>query len=124
MAKILVVDDEERIRNLFHDILSWEGIEVFTASDKEGCLGIAQEELPDLILLDVVIPGADGGQIARDLSENEKTKNIPVIFLTGLISEEEVVKRRDGVGGRAFLSKFSDIKEITKKVKEALAIGK
>ena len=70
------------------------------------------------------MPGVDGGQIAKDLSENEKTKKIPVIFLTSMITEEEAIKSGGGIGGHQFLSKFSDIKEITKKVKEALAIRK
>ena len=87
-------------------------------------LQVPMQNLITLVLLDVVMPGVDGGQIAKDLSENEKTKKIPVIFLTSMITEEEAIKSGGGIGGHQFLSKFSDIKEITKKVKEALAIRK
>jgi CheY-like chemotaxis protein len=116
MAKILVVDDEKEAVNLYYNILSKEGFKVLTATNGRDCLSLAEKELPDLILLDVMMPEMDGGDIAQNLSENEKTKNTPIIFLTSLITKEEEGR----IGERLFISKFSSIEDIIKKIKGVL----
>ncbi|MFH1398165.1 MAG: response regulator [Candidatus Omnitrophota bacterium] len=120
--KILVVDDEKKIVDLLYNFLSKEGFKVFTATDNESCLRIARQETPDLIVLDVMMPGIGGGDIAGNLQEYEKTKNIPVIFLTGAITEEEVAARGGKIANRLFISKFSDINEQISKIKKVLGI--
>lgn len=116
MTKILVVDDEKEAVNLYYKLLSKEGFEVLTATNGRDCLILAEEEMPDLILLDVMMPGIDGGDIAGKLSENEKTKNTPIIFLTSAITEGEESRVR----GRLFISKFSSIEKIIEKIKDVL----
>jgi CheY-like chemotaxis protein len=123
MAKILVVDDEKNIVNLLYDILSKEGFEVLTATDGKDCLSLTEKELPDLVLLDVMMPGMDGGEVAQNLLGNEKTKNIPIIFLTSIVTEKEVIESKGHIAGRLFISKFSDNNELIKKIKEVLSIG-
>ncbi len=124
MAKILVVDDEEKVVDLYKDMLSKEGFDVLTAANGREGLKLAEKELPDLILLDVMMPGMDGGTTTRNLLENVKTKNIPIIFLTSIVTKEEEAEQEGKIGGRRFISKFSDRKDMLKKINEVLGIGK
>lgn len=119
MKKILTVDDEAAIVQLFSKILSREGYAVITATSGKECLVQAREQHPDLILLDVNMPGKDdGGQVAQDLRDDARTKDIPIVFLTGIVSEREVNESHGMIAGRAFISKFSEPAEIVRKVKE------
>jgi two-component system response regulator VicR len=123
MAKILVVDDEREIANLFYDMLTKEGFQVLTATSGQDCLKLAEKEKPDLILLDVMMPGMDGGETMQNLLDNEKTKNIPTIFLTSIISKDEEIEQLGKIGNRLFIYKFSDRENLLKKVNEILGIG-
>jgi len=87
--KILFVDDEPDIRELLKLDLCDEGYQVILAADGREGLKQAQLERPDLIILDILMPGMDGTEMGSLLKESELTKNIPVIFLTGLKSKEE-----------------------------------
>jgi len=124
MVKILVVDDEEKVVDLYKDMLSKEGFSVLTATNGKDCLRLAENEQPNLILLDVMMPGIDGGQTAQNLLGNPKTKNIPIIFLTSIVTKEEEAEQEGQIGGRQFISKFSDREDILKKVNDVLGIGK
>lgn len=123
MAKILIVDDEKEIVSLYHDVLSKQGFNVLTASNGVDCLSLAAKALPDLILLDVIMPGMDGGTTAQKLLENAKTKNIPIIFLTSMITKEEEAVQEGIIKGRLFISKASSIEEFIEKINKVLAIG-
>jgi two-component system alkaline phosphatase synthesis response regulator PhoP len=89
--KILVVDDEEDILELVRYNLSREGYEVICASSGEDGLKAARNELPDLIALDLMLPGIDGLEVARILNGNNTTKNIPIIMLTAKGEEADIV---------------------------------
>jgi two-component system phosphate regulon response regulator PhoB len=89
--KILVVDDEEDILELVRYNLSREGYEVLCASSGEDGLEAAKKEIPDLIVLDLMLPGIDGLEVARILKSNNSTKNIPVIMLTAKGEEADIV---------------------------------
>jgi DNA-binding response OmpR family regulator len=80
--KVLVIDDEAPIRLLCRVNLEAEGIEVVEAGDGEAGLEVARTEEPDVILLDVMLPGLHGWAVAERLLEDEKTSGIPIIFLT------------------------------------------
>ena len=82
MQKILVCDDEANIRNIMDFSLEAEGFLVVSAVDGEEALMKAMNEEPDLILLDVMMPGSDGLTVCRQLKENPKTAHIPVMMLT------------------------------------------
>ena len=82
MARILVIDDEAPIRLLCRVNLEAAGMEVREASDGVVGLAAAQEEPPDAILLDVMMPGMDGWQVLEGLLEDERTQAIPIVFLT------------------------------------------
>ena len=122
MAKILVIDDEEEVVNLYKDFLSKKGFNVLTATDGADGLSIAQKEIPDLILLDVMMPNMDGGEIAQNLLKRPSTRRIPVIFLTGIITQEEEAEAEKGIGKRFFLSKTSNIAEILQKIADVLGM--
>lgn len=126
MSKILIVDDDTQMVKLFHNILSKEGFEVLTANNGQDCLRIAKEEIPDLILLDLIMPEMDGGSTAQDLADDERTKNIPIAFLTSMVSEEEARKEKGEIGGRLFISKSTNREEFINKIKIILKhkIGK
>ena len=122
MARILVIDDELEVVKLYNDFLTKEGFKVLATSSGEDGLNLAKKELPDLILLDVMMPGIDGGEIAYNLLKHPATRNIPVIFLTGILSHEEELGAESGLGKRLFLSKTSNIKEILKKINDVLGM--
>lgn len=91
MKIILVVDDEKDIIQLIRYNLEREGFKVESASDGNEALKKADELKPDLILLDIMLPGKDGYEVIKSLNQNEKTANIPVIFLTAKSAEFDEV---------------------------------
>ena len=82
MTKVLVVDDEAPIRLLCRVNLEAERMEVLEAPDGESGLEAARAERPDVVLLDVMMPGMDGWQVAERLVDDEATSHIPIVFLT------------------------------------------
>ena len=82
--KILVVDDEWELRNLLTEFLTGEGYDVIQASNGEEALELAEKEEPQVILLDIEMPGIDGIEVCRRLKEEDKTRFIPVIMVTAL----------------------------------------
>lgn len=82
MTKVLVVDDSASQLASHQRILEANGYTVITAKDGNEGVSVAEQELPDLVLMDVVMPEVNGFQATRKLSRGEKTKNIPVIIVT------------------------------------------
>jgi len=82
IKKILVVDDSPTERHVMKALLTSSGYEVITADSGEEGIAKAKSELPDLILMDVVMPGLNGYQATRTLTRDEATRNIPVIVCT------------------------------------------
>ncbi len=104
--KILIIDDEEQVCLLVKSILERGGeYEVSIAVRGDQGLEKALQEKPDLILLDIVMPGMSGGQVAGRLMEDEKTRLIPVVFMSALVHKQEVETAKGVIGGRPFLAK-------------------
>lgn len=82
IQNILVVDDSPTDRQFLTDILAKNGYKVTTADTAEDALAKIKQARPDLVLMDVVMPGQNGFQATRELSRNDATKNIPVILIT------------------------------------------
>ena len=82
MTKVLVIDDEAPIRLLCRVNLEAEGMDVLEAADGPTGLDQARELAPDVILLDVMMPGLDGWRVAEELLEDERTQDIPIIVLS------------------------------------------
>jgi len=123
MAKVLIVDDDAKELELYQDILLSQGFDVLTAGNGEDGLKLAIENIPDLILLDVMMPKKDGGKVSQDLLRNDKTKDIPVIYLTSIITEEEVKAQHGVVSGRFIISKSSNRAELVQRINEVLSSG-
>jgi DNA-binding response OmpR family regulator len=90
--KILVIDDEGDLLRVERLRLEASGYEVTTLSGGERALQVAKAEKPDLILLDIVMPGKNGCEVCRELKADEATRGIPVIIFTAHYPEEEYIK--------------------------------
>jgi two-component system alkaline phosphatase synthesis response regulator PhoP len=89
--KILIVDDEEDILELLKFNLSREGYQVPCAASGEQALGLVRSERPDLIVLDLMLPGIDGLEVTRRLKNDPDTKNLPIVMLTAKGEEADIV---------------------------------
>jgi DNA-binding response OmpR family regulator len=105
MAKrILVVDDDPIILRLLASRLKNSGYDVVSAIDGESGLKKAIAKKPDLVLLDIIMPGLNGFEVCKRLKENDKTKDIPVIMLTALAGENDLSKSLEE-GADCFITK-------------------
>jgi putative two-component system response regulator len=93
MIKIMVVDDNTDIRMAVHIFLSAKGYQVIDAENGSKCLELLETQTPDLVLLDLMMPGISGWDVHAVMKNNPATKNIPVIFLTALASKEGKVAK-------------------------------
>ncbi len=109
MDKILVVDDEFIIRDLIRTILEEEGFSVITASEGEEALTKADNELPDLILLDLMMPGKSGLEVCRILKSQAKTKHIPVVMSTALGREVDRTLTKEAGADAHFMKPFTAV---------------
>ena len=119
MTKVLVIDDEPPIRLLCRVNLEAEGIEVVEAGNGPAGLQKAREEDPDVVLLDVMMPGLDGWHVAQELLENEETAEIPIIFLTARAEFRDRAKGLD-IGGVDYVTKPFNPLELAPLVRQLL----
>jgi DNA-binding response OmpR family regulator len=117
--KTLVIDDEAPIRLLCRVNLEVEGVEVLEAADGASGLEIAKREKPDAILLDVMMPGLDGWNVAERLLSAEETRAIPIIFLTARADLRDRVRGMDA-GGLDYVTKPFNPVELASLVREVV----
>ena len=117
--KILVVDDEEDIIELVRFNLSREGFSVISAATGEKALEIVGKEVPDLIVLDLMLPGVDGLDVARILKGDNITKNIPIVMLTAKGEEADVVTGLE-LGADDYITKPFSPRVLVARVKAVL----
>ncbi|MBU0468487.1 MAG: response regulator [Candidatus Omnitrophica bacterium] len=91
MNKILIIDDDQDLADTIKSVLEYAGYSVLISHEANDGIIKAKEHNPDLILLDIVMPGMDGPEAAKILKSEMITKDIPVVFLTGLVSNEDTV---------------------------------
>ena len=120
---VLVVDDNPANLNVLFDIFSGLDYDVLFASDGESCLKLVETEWPDLILLDIMMPGIDGFETCRRLKANEKTKSIPVIFMTALADTADKVAGFE-VGAVDYITKPIQPEEVLARVRTHLTLRK
>lgn len=120
--KILIVDDERDIVKALTIRLQSSGYEVVSAFDGAQALFMAHKETPDLVLLDIRMPAGDGFSVAEKLKESERTRQMPVIFLTGS-PERNAEGRATALGARFYIKKPYDPEELLDAVKRALQPG-
>ncbi len=119
--RILVVDDEASITRLLKlNLEQTNDYIVRTENDAKAALSAAEEFLPDLILLDVMMPGLDGGELASRFQASAKFKAVPIVFLTAAATKGEVYARGGKVGGLPFLAKPVDLAEVVACLKQQL----
>jgi len=100
MARILVVDDSPTETEAFRSVLEKNGHEVLNAENGADGVAVARQELPDLVLMDIVMPGLNGFQATRQLTRSPETKNIPVVIVTTKDQEtDRVWGKRQGASG-------------------------
>ena len=119
MTKVLVIDDEAPIRLLCRVNLEAEGMEVLEAADGPTGLEQAREQAPDVILLDVMMPGLDGWRVAEELLEDERTQDIPIIFLTARAEFRDRARGLD-IGGVDYVTKPFNPLELASLVEDLL----
>ena len=118
---LLVVDDEEKNIKLIKLPLKSEDYRLFGAPNGRECLEMVANISPDLILLDIMMPGIDGYETCRRLKQDEKTRMIPVLIVTALSEKQRLVKAMES-GADDFLSKPVDKIELLVRVKSLLRI--
>ena len=122
LPTILVVDDTESNIDILVELLG-DDYEVMVSLDGEGALEIVEEDDIDLILLDIMMPEMDGYEVCNRLKKKEKTKHIPIIFLTAKSDEDSIEKAYD-VGGTDYVTKPFRPKELLARVKKELTMQK
>lgn len=119
MSKVLIVDDSPTEMHILKTVLEGQDHEVITAENGEIGVEVATREKPDLILMDVVMPGMNGFQATRKISKNPDTAKIPIIMVT---TKDQRTDKEWGLrqGASAYLVKPVDKKELVAKVNELL----
>lgn len=120
MKKILFIEDEEALQRAMGEMLKQNNYVVFKALDGEAGLQMARKELPDLILLDLILPRKNGFDVLEELKKAAATKNIPVIVLTNLEGSAEV-ERALSLGATTYLVKANyKLDELVAKIEGVL----
>ncbi len=117
MKKILTIEDDQFLKSIEASKLTKSGFDVATAMTKADIdQALAATPLPDVILLDMMLPDIDGFHVLQNLKADEKTKNIPVIVFSNLSSDEDVKKMTDA-GAAAFMIKSNfTLDEVIEKI--------
>ena len=122
--KILLVEDDVFLANIYQKKFEVEGFDISVADDGEKGLKEAEKKMPDLILLDVLLPKLDGFAVLKALKKNSKTKDIPVILLTNLGQKDDVEKGME-MGAEDYLIKIHfKPSEVVAKVRKVLGLDK
>jgi CheY-like chemotaxis protein len=119
--KILVIDDDIVSQNMLRSTLTQAGYSVITASNGPEGIKKAREQPPDLIVLDIMMPGMDGGEVAGILKDDPGTKRIPIVFVSSLVTESKknLNTQKNTI---TYLSKPFDRDELLDAVKRYLAV--
>jgi putative two-component system response regulator len=116
--KILIVDDNRTMLKVLEKLLKSAGFEVVAADKGTEALRLAAQEKPHLIISDVNMPGMDGGELAARLKESPRTKRIPVVFLTSLITQKDAGARSKG--DNIYLSKMTKPADLLEQIRKLI----
>jgi DNA-binding response OmpR family regulator len=115
-AKVLIVDDEPNILMSLEFLMHKEGYRVFVARDGNEALKIINEETPDVILLDIMMPEVDGYEVCQLVKNNPSTQHIKIIFLSAKTKEDDIQKGYE-MGADLYMTKPFSTRDLIKKVK-------
>ncbi|MGE5639278.1 MAG: two-component system response regulator [Clostridia bacterium] len=118
-AKVLLVDDDEAVLDFMKAKLGTKYQLVATTS-ASSVLALAREHRPDVIVCDVDMPGMDGGDVSAALYGDDGMRDIPLIFLTGLLSAQELQQKGGQLGGRPALSKNAPVGDLIERIDSLL----
>ena len=119
-TKILVLDDEESLRLLLCDNLEFEGFEAVSAGTGKDAIAIAQKDHPVLAVIDIGLPDMDGWEVCRRLKEDPRTKDMPVVVLSGSVADSiQVLAKEHGV--KHCVTKPYDCTELVELLKKIVA---
>lgn len=122
MRKILIADDEPYILNILDFSLGAEGYTVLQAVDGESALRLTIENLPDLAILDVMMPGLDGYEVCRRLKDDPRTRGVPVVLLTARNSLEDR-RKGEAVQADGYMTKPFSPQRLLDLVQEHLGVA-
>ena len=120
-TKVVLVDDDRHVLDVVSQMLAKRRYSVVAVSDGDVAVAKIVDEMPDLILLDIVLPGTDGTTIAQEVRGNPRTEDIPIVFLTGLVGSDETHRDHNRIGGHFFLAKPFDSTELFGVIDRAMA---
>ncbi len=118
--KILVVDDDPYILMSLEFLMRKNGFDVMVARNGTEALDLVEKQLPDLVLLDIMMPDVDGYEICRYIKKSTKLKNTKVVFVSAKSKETDIQKSYD-LGASLYITKPFSTRELLKQVKELLA---
>lgn len=117
---VILIDDDKWITDLYGEKLREEDFNIFTANNGKEGVKLINLYKPDLILLDIVMPGGDGFYVLKEIKKKEETKNIPVIVLTNLSNEEDR-KNAERLGADYYMVKINYTPDkVAEKIREVL----
>ncbi len=120
--RVLIIDDEAAFTRLLKLNLHYMGrYNVEVVNDPGQALPVAQRFHPDVILLDVMMPSVDGGEVARQFQANPALKSTPILFLTAAVKRSEVESHHGLIGGLRFISKPVDLQEVVASIEGQLS---
>jgi two-component system, OmpR family, response regulator len=122
--KILIIDDEVNLTKMLKlNIEETDKYEVMTLNDGTKAINIISDFMPDLLLLDVMMPNIQGNEIADQVIQNKDLEHIKIIFLTAIVTKNEVPDSSKTIGGRKFIAKPVKLNELLEAIEEELAKG-
>ncbi len=116
VKKILVIEDEQILLRALNVELLSQGFEVLSAKDGETGLRLVNEEKPELVLLDLILPKMHGFEVLKEIKSNEDTREIPVIILSNLGQDSDMKKALELGAEDYFVKASTDLSELSKKI--------
>ena len=120
---ILLVEDNEKNMKLARDLLQYHGFATIEATNAEDGVRLAREKKPQLVLMDIQLPGMDGVTALGQLREDKTTVTIPVVAMTASVMKEDR-ERFDKAGFDGFITKPIDVRQFPQQVRDAIARGR
>ncbi len=121
-GKVLLVDDEPNILRALEFLVKQEGYDVVKATNGEQALGLVQSFRPDIVVLDVMMPGLDGYEVASRIRANSAFQNLSIIFLTAKGTQQDRFKGYES-GGEVYMTKPFDNTALINAINEAFEFG-
>lgn len=119
MLKVLIVDDEPNIVMTLDFLMRKQGYEVFLATDGAEAIALLDEQVPDLLLLDIMMPNVNGYEVCQYVRTNEAFKNTLIVFLSAKARPQDIAYGME-LGANAYFAKPFSTRELTKKIKELI----